>query len=79
MLVSWYQRLLTFFHPERFQGWGKKRSYFEGWYYKLIDRSAAHALALIPGIAWDQDGKGHAFIQILDGSGKKAQIGRAHV
>lgn len=76
MSVLWVKRLQTFFHPERFQGWGRKRSYFEGWYYKLIDRSATHCLALIPGIAWDQEGNGHAFIQVLDGSGKKARYHR---
>ena len=35
----------------------------------ILDRRCA-------GIAWDQDGKGHAFIQILDGSGKKARYHR---
>lgn len=76
MITPYLRKLRTFFHPERFQGWGKKRSYFEGWYFKLIDPSGTKSIAIIPGIAWDQSGQGHSFIQFLDGKNKKAQYHR---
>ncbi len=47
------------------------KSYFEGWYFKLVDRDMKHAYAFIPGIFFssvpDHD---HAFIQVVDGTGK---------
>ena len=57
-------------YPERFQGFGKKSNYFEGWYYKCVSADGLHAFAIIPGIAIDKTGKGHAFIQILDGKAR---------
>lgn len=60
-------RIRAFFNPEQFQGWGKKRSYFEGWYYKIVNASGTSAFAIIPGIAIDEKGTKHAFIQVLDG------------
>ena len=62
-----YNRLRTFYHPERFQGWGRDRNYFEGWYFKVVSADEAKAYAIIPGIAFDERGDGHAFIQVLDG------------
>ena len=64
-----FQRLTSLFNPERFQGHGKTRSYFEGWYFKLVSRDK-RSLAIIPGLAYDEHGEGHAFIQILDGNKK---------
>lgn len=61
------------FYPERFQGWGKERSYFEGWYFKLLDQSGTHAFAFIPGVAMDENGKQQAFIQILDGKKRSSE------
>ncbi len=56
------------FHPERFQGRGRKRPYFEGWYYKLVDASTRHRYAVIPGIyrgpSQEDD---HCFVQFMDG------------
>ena len=66
-------RLQTFFHPERFQGWGKHRNYFEGWYFKVVSADEHHAFAVIPGIAFDKAGEGHAFIQVLDGKNKTSE------
>lgn len=39
------------FHPERFQGAGKKRNYFEGWYFKHVFPDSNYAFAVIPGIS----------------------------
>ena len=53
-------------NPEIFQGINKKKNYFEGWYYKIVDKDETNSFALIPGIAYDKEGKGHAFIQVID-------------
>ena len=63
-MAYWLQRI---FNPEIFQGKYRKDHYFEGWYFKLIDSSSDHALAVIPGVSFTHEGEGsHAFIQILD-------------
>ena len=62
-----YTKIHSVFHPEQFQGWNRKRSYFEGWYFKLVNEAETKAFAIIPGIAIDEHGKLHAFIQVLDG------------
>jgi hypothetical protein len=62
-------RIKKLFHPELFQGKYKKKHYFEGWYFKIIDYRTEHAFAIIPGISigeWDT----HAFIQVLDEDNK---------
>ncbi len=63
------KRLGLIWKPERFQGWAKRRRYFEGWYFKCIASGEDHALAFIPGMALDEHGEGHAFVQVLDGIG----------
>ncbi|MCK5342052.1 MAG: hypothetical protein KAR20_01540 [Candidatus Heimdallarchaeota archaeon] len=55
-------------HPVIFQGNLTAKSYFEGWYFKLVDPSEQFVYAIIPGIALDKKtGTSHAFIQILNG------------
>ena len=57
------------FHPERYHGRGRKPPFFEGWYYKLVDSTEEHRLAVIPGIFLSGDpAEHHAFVQVLDGS-----------
>jgi hypothetical protein len=62
--------LPRFLKPVLFQGVGKTRSYFEGWYFKqtLSDKKglSQRSIAIIPGISWDAQGSGHAFIQTID-------------
>lgn len=58
-------QLYRIFHLEIYQGAYKKNNYFEGWYYKIIDRDKKQALAIIPGISM-KEGDAHAFIQLLD-------------
>jgi tocopherol cyclase len=65
-------KLTAFFNPEQFQGWGKTTNYFEGWYFKVINKSGSKAFAFIPGIAMDAKGNKQAFIQVLDGIKKTA-------
>ena len=59
-------------NPECYHGWGKSKRFFEGWYYKIISSDQKHALAIIPGIAMDENGEKQAFIQVLDGRNLKA-------
>lgn len=51
------------YKPEVFQGSGRKKNYFEGWYFKCVDRNKEFLIAIIPGIAYE-DEKAHSFIQI---------------
>jgi hypothetical protein len=48
------------------QGKNKHRRYFEGWYFKCISADRKHAIAIIPGMAIDPQGKKHAFIQVIN-------------
>ncbi len=66
-------RIKSLFYPEQYQGWGRKRKYFEGWYFKVLNRERSRAFAFIPGIAMDLNGRKHLFIQVLDGIHKKSQ------
>ncbi len=56
-----------------YQGWGITRRYFEGWYFKVVNASESRAFAFIPGIAMDESGNSHAFIQVLDGKEKRSE------
>ena len=51
-------------NPAMFQGRYKKKSYFEGWYYKIVDSKGECTFAIIPGIAIGE-GDSHAFIQVF--------------
>jgi hypothetical protein len=62
-----FKRLRAVWHPDRFQGWGRSKGYFEGWYFKLVSADEQHALAFIPGISMDGSGQKHAFVQVMDG------------
>lgn len=64
--VMMMYRFRKIYYPEIFQGKYKTKHYFEGWYYKIIDKSMVHAIAVIPGISIGRDlTDSHAFIQIL--------------
>ena len=53
-------------HPARYHGRlrGQRPPFFEGWYFKVVDATGQHRLAVIPGIFWS--GAPHAFVQVLD-------------
>lgn len=68
--------LSNVWHPSRFQGAGQQKNYFEGYYVKIVDAEQGIALAFIPGISYDVNGKGHAFIQVLDGVEKTFEYHR---
>ncbi len=59
----------TILKPEIYHGRAKRPPFFEGWYFKIIDRGEQHRFALIPGVFLHADpGTQHAFIQVLDGN-----------
>lgn len=63
-----FNRIRSIRHPEGCHGRSQAAPFFEGWYYKLVDATGRHRLALIPGISLSADPQeSHAFIQILDG------------
>ncbi len=66
------KRVRNVFHPERFQGWGKATRYFEGWYFKVVSASKDLVYAFIPGLSFDVQGNGHAFVQVFDGVQKQS-------
>ena len=66
-------RINRLFNPEIFQGQYKKKNYFEGWYFKLINGNQKSILSIIPGIAINKNGEKEAFIQAIDGI-----IGQSH-
>ena len=57
------------FNPNLYHGAHKTKNFFEGWYYKIVDRYNNYKLAIIPGISFgcSQDDS-HSFIQIINGS-----------
>jgi tocopherol cyclase len=72
--VNRFRRTL---HPACYHGENKKPPFFEGWYFKLIDQTGAHRIALIPGVALHKDpSDNHCFIQFLDGMQETATYSR---
>ena len=74
-----YRRWKSLWHPNRYHGWGRTRSYFEGWYYKFVSQDESIALSFIPGIAMSDKGEQHAFIQMIDGTAGKTYYERFDV
>ena len=62
-------------NPGIFQGHGKRSRYFEGWYFKLVDKNRDRVFAVIPGVSITGDkSKDHCFIQLLEGKSGEAQF-----
>jgi tocopherol cyclase len=60
-------------NPDLYHGHKKKHNFFEGWYYKIVDKEQKYSFAFIPGIIKAKGIEGnHSFIQILDGFNKKS-------
>lgn len=75
-MKNWINKWKALWNPERFHGWGRRRQYFEGWYFKCVTPDEQEALAFIPGIAYDRVGEGHSFIQVMDGHRMQARYYR---
>jgi len=64
-------------HPEWFHGQGKTPPFFEGWYYKIVDPTERHRLAVIPAIFLSEESEQqHAFVQVLEGETRSATYHR---
>ena len=60
--------LRSIWNPMMYHGHGRRRNFFEGWYFKFVDASEQHVHAVIPGIFLGRHpDASHAFVQILDG------------
>jgi len=65
-----YLNLKSLLNPDLYHG-RMSKDYFEGWYFKIVDKNATQAFAFIPGISFSSDSEhDHAFIQIIDGMKK---------
>ncbi len=63
-----WRHIRTIWHPDEFHYhhiFAKGKAFFEGWYFKLVDREGQQPCAFIPGVFLGDDA--HAFIQFLDG------------
>ncbi|MBE0662926.1 MAG: hypothetical protein IH597_10710 [Bacteroidales bacterium] len=58
--------LSKIFHPAWFQGNGKHKNYFEGWYFKVVSADSNHTWAFIPGVSFGKNDS-HSFIQVING------------
>jgi hypothetical protein len=55
-------------HPDWYHGHNRTPPFFEGWYFKLVNRMQTARYAVIPGVFLHRDlSQQHAFIQVLDG------------
>lgn len=52
-------------NPEMYQGKYRHRKYFEGWYFKVIDKNSRNIFAIIPGVSKTKKDT-HSFIQLID-------------
>lgn len=52
--------------PALYQGGGRHRGYFEGWYFKAVDADGLRPVAIIPGVSYSSDGRtAQAFVQLV--------------
>ena len=55
-------------NPDLYHGMKKDNKFFEGWYFKIVDKDNKYKFAFIPGIDLDKKSKSsYCFIQIVDG------------
>ncbi len=64
MIKELINDLVSVFKPEIYHGFLKKGKFFEGWYYKITDRSGKRTAVFIPGISKYTKDR-HSFIQFF--------------
>jgi tocopherol cyclase len=58
---------INILHPSRYHGFTAGPPYFEGWYYKLVNKDGSQRFALIPGVyIATEKAKSHCFVQVFD-------------
>lgn len=61
----------SLFNPEFYRG-QLKRNFFEGWYYKIVDKKNEHSIVFIPGYLKEKAAlNNHSFMQVLIGKTAK--------
>lgn len=69
MMQSLLANLRAVWQPAMYHGHGRKRGFFEGWYFKMVSADERHAWAVIPGVFLQQHAQeSHAFVQTLNGN-----------
>ena len=66
--------LHTQLHPEMFPERREKPTFFEGWYFKAVSADEQQRYAIIPRVILGANG--HAFLQVLNGSGETFFLGQ---
>lgn len=55
------------YKPECYHGRNQRSNFFEGWYFKVVDKFGRYVFAIIPGIFKSKSsGRSHSFIQIIN-------------
>jgi len=63
-----FYNLKKLWKSEIYQGGNKKTNYFEGWYFKIVDKIGINTFSIIPSISFGETSKdSKTSIQILDG------------
>jgi tocopherol cyclase len=72
-----FSYLKTLYRPEYYHGHGKRKNFFEGWFFKLVDFREMNCYSIIPGIFLGKTpDKSHAFIQVMNGITGETQYHR---
>ncbi|MGL5347957.1 MAG: tocopherol cyclase family protein [Peptostreptococcaceae bacterium] len=57
----------TILNPDLYHGKKKNKNFFEGWYFKIVDKNNIYKFAFIPGIAYGENNdQHHSFIQVVN-------------
>ncbi len=74
MIKSHFSNL---FNPAVYHGQGKRKNFFEGWFFKLVSPDDNHVYSIIPGIFFGRKRtSAHAFIQVMNGKTGKTNYHR---
>jgi len=74
--LSLLGQLRTTWNQAEYHGFGRRRRFFEGWYFKSVAPSGDAVLAIIPGVSLPDTGEPHAFVQVLDGPNRTSSYHR---
>jgi len=69
--------LVSIWRPAAYHGFGRRRRFFEGWYYKSVSADESATLAVIPGISFPDDAAAaHAFVMVAEPGADKPRYFR---
>lgn len=72
MLTAIYNHYRLIFKPWVYHRDGYRDFFFEGWFYKLVNRERTEVVAIIPAVVKGDNPK--CFIQLLDGSSHRSAV-----